>query len=60
MGLESRIEWLEQKVGTEAEDLVIFVFVLNENEHYTEKELEQLQREAIEKNPGQRAYVIQA
>lgn len=60
MSLKTRIERLEEKVGTQAEDLVIFVFIHSENAHYTEKELEQLEREAVDKNPGQRAYVIRA
>ena len=60
MSIERRIEKLERQAGAK-DDLLIFVYVIPDERspiQPTEEELERLQKEAMEKNPGRMAYVI--
>ena len=60
MSIERRIEKLERQAGAK-DDLLIFVYVMPDERsgiRPTEEELELLQKEAMDKNPGQKAYVV--
>ena len=57
MSIGKRIERLEGQVGVNKKPVFLFVKYIGQRE-LTEEEGQRLMEEAVERNPGQRMYVI--